>query len=50
MPDNPQVKMIIVQMLKDGLAKKMEVLKANPNSATINQQIDAINKAIEAFK
>jgi aminopeptidase N len=50
MPDNPQVKMMIVQMLKDGLAKKMEVLKANPNSATINQQIDAINKAIEAFK
>lgn len=50
MPDNPQVKMIIVQMLKDGLAKKMEVLKANPNSPTINQQIDAINKAIEAFK
>ena len=50
MPDNPQVKMMIVQMLKDGLAKKMEVLKANPNSATINQQIDAINKTIEAFK
>ena len=50
MPDNPQVKMMIVQMLKDGLAKKMDVLKANPNSATINQQIDAINKAIEAFK
>ena len=50
MPDNPQVKMMIVQMLKDGLAKKMEVLKANPNSPTINQQIDAINKAIEAFK
>ena len=50
MPDNPQVKMMIVQMLKDGLAKKMEVLKANPNSLTINQQIDAINKAIEAFK
>lgn len=50
MPDNPQIKMMISQMLKDGLNKKMEVLKANPNSATINQQIDAINKAIEAFK
>ncbi|MCG2793691.1 MAG: M1 family peptidase [Weeksellaceae bacterium] len=50
MPDNPQVKMMIVQMLKDGLAKKMEVLKANPNSPTIHQQVDAINKTLEAFK
>ncbi|WP_313100451.1 M1 family metallopeptidase [Epilithonimonas sp.] len=50
MPDNPQVKMMIVQMLKDGLNKKMEVLKNNPNSPTINQQIDALNKTIEAFK
>lgn len=50
MPDNPQVKMMIVQMLKDGLNKKMEVLKNNPNSPTINQQVDAINKTIEAFK
>ena len=49
-PDNPQVKMMIVQMLKDGLNKKMEVLKSNPNSPTINQQIDAINKTIEAYK
>ncbi|MGZ5264822.1 MAG: M1 family metallopeptidase, partial [Kaistella sp.] len=44
---NPQAKMMIVQILKDGLAKKMVVLKANPSSPTINQQIDAINKAIE---
>ena len=50
MPDNPQVKMMISQMLKNGLAKKMEVLKNKPNSPTVNQQIDAINKAIEAFK
>lgn len=50
MPDNPQIKMMISQMLKDGLNKKMEVLKNNPNSPTINRQIDAINKSIEAFK
>ena len=49
-PDNPQVKMMLVQMLKDGLAKKMEVLKNNPSSPTINQQVDAINKVIEAYK
>ncbi len=50
MPDNPQIKMMISQMLKDGLNKKMEVLKNNPNSPTINQQIDAINKTIESYK
>ena len=49
-PDNPQVKMMLVQMLKDGLARKMDLLKKNPGSATVNQQIDAINKAIEAYK
>ncbi|KIA88222.1 M1 family metallopeptidase [Kaistella jeonii] len=47
---NPQAKMMIVQILKDGLAKKMLVLKANPSSPTINQQIDLLNKTIEAYK
>lgn len=51
MGDNPQVKMMISQMLKDGLTKKMELLKQNPQKASsINPQIDAINKAIENFK
>ena len=46
-----QVKMMISQMLKDGLNKKMEALKQNPqNAASINKQIDAINKSIEDFK
>ena len=48
--NNPQAKMMIVQILKDGLAKKMVVLKANPSSPTINKQIDLINKTIEAYK
>ncbi len=48
--ENPQAKMMIVQMLKEGLIKKMTVLKTNPASPTINQQIDLINKAIEAYK
>lgn len=47
---NPQAKMMIVQIMKDGLAKKMQVLKANPNSPTINQQIDLLNKTIEEYK
>lgn len=51
MGNNPQVKMMISQMLKDGLNKKMELLKQNPQQAAgINKQIDAINKAIEDFK
>lgn len=51
MGGNPQVKMMISQMLKDGLNKKMEVLRQNPqNAASINKQIDAINKSIEDFK
>ena len=48
--ENPQVKMMIVGMLREGLAKKMQVLKNNPQSPTINQQVDLINKTIEAFK
>ena len=47
---NPQAKMMIVQILKDGLEKKMVVLKANPSSSTIHQQIDLINKTIEVYK
>ncbi|CAD7798090.1 Aminopeptidase N [Chryseobacterium aquaeductus] len=51
MGENPQVKMMISQMLKDGLSKKMELLKQNPQKASsINPQIDTINKAIENFK
>ncbi|UHO39329.1 M1 family metallopeptidase [Chryseobacterium capnotolerans] len=49
--DNPQAKMMVIQMLKDGLSKKMELLKQNPqNAASINKQIDAINKTIENYK
>ncbi|MGI9580565.1 M1 family metallopeptidase [Chryseobacterium sp. RRHN12] len=51
MADNPQAKMMMVQMLKDGLSKKMELLKQNPqNAASINKQIDVLNKAIENYK
>ncbi|WP_106915050.1 M1 family metallopeptidase [Chryseobacterium aurantiacum] len=51
MTDNPQAKMMMVQILKDGLSKKMELLKQNPqNAASINKQIDVLNKAIENYK
>ncbi len=48
--NNPQAKMMLVQILKDGLDKKMQVLKSHPDSPTIHQQIDAINSAINAYK
>jgi aminopeptidase N len=49
--DNLKATESITKMLKDGLNKKMELLKQNPqNAASINKQIDALNKAIEDFK
>ncbi|RMZ59455.1 M1 family peptidase [Chryseobacterium nematophagum] len=51
MGNNPQVNMMVSQMLKDGLNKKMGLLKQNPqNAESINRQIDALNKSIENFK
>ena len=51
MADNPQAKMMMQQILKDGLSKKMELLRQNPqNAASINKQIDVLNKAIENYK
>ncbi|WP_417431224.1 M1 family metallopeptidase [Halpernia sp.] len=47
---NPQAKMLIVQMLKSGLDKKTEALKANPFSASLKAQVEDLNKTIEAYK
>lgn len=48
--ENAQAKMMIVQILNDGLMKKMAALKANPSSATLNRQIDLLNAAIAAYR
>ncbi|MDO5615123.1 MAG: M1 family aminopeptidase [Cruoricaptor ignavus] len=49
--ENPQAKMMILQILQDGLSQKMNTLKNNPqNASSLNKQIDLINKAIEAYK
>ncbi|MBC7555732.1 MAG: M1 family metallopeptidase [Chryseobacterium sp.] len=47
---NPQAKMMISKMLQDALAKKTEVLKANPTSASLKAQVEDLNKTIEAYK
>lgn len=46
---NPQAKMMIAQILKDGLNKKMQALKQNPQSQSLHEQIDLINKVIESY-
>lgn len=48
--NNPQVKMMIVNMLKGGLERKMKVLKSNPKSESLNKQVELLNKAMEAYK
>ena len=49
-PDNPNVKMMIVQMLQNGIAKKAELLRANPKSESINQQIKLLTETLELYK
>ena len=49
-PDNPNVKMLIVQMLQNGIAKKTELLRANPKSESINQQIKLLTETLELYK
>ena len=49
-PDNPNVKMMIVQMLQNGIAKKAELLRANPKSESINQQIKSLTETLELYK
>lgn len=50
MPDNPQVKMMISQMLKDGINKKMEVLKADPKNDSLHQQVEVLNQVSELYR
>ncbi|GEN67549.1 M1 family metallopeptidase [Chryseobacterium rhizosphaerae] len=48
---NAQAKAMVSQMLKEGLSKKMEFLKLNPQKAeSVNKQITALNKIIEEYK
>ena len=42
--------MMIVQMLENGLAKKTELLRTNPKSESINQQIKLLTETLELYK
>lgn len=48
---DPETRMMFSQMLKEGLAKKTELLKQNPQKAeSINKQIAVLNKIAEIYK
>lgn len=48
---DPKAKTAISGMLKEGLTRKMELLKQNPQKAeSINEQIAVLNKLIEDYK
>ena len=47
--DNVQAKMMIVQMLKKGLERKMKLFRENPSSTSLNTQIEMLNKAITSY-
>ena len=46
---NPQAMMAIASILKEGLAKKVAVLRANPKSESLQQQAKLLSQAIEAY-
>lgn len=46
---NPQAMMAIASILKEGLAKKVSVLRANPKSESLQQQAKLLSQAIEAY-
>ncbi|MDL1913101.1 MAG: M1 family metallopeptidase [Bergeyella sp.] len=48
--NNPQAKMAIVYVLRNGLAQKTKLLDENPSNASVKGQVDLINKTIELYK
>lgn len=50
MPNTPQVRMMVVEMLKSGVDKKMQLLKKNANSPQLHLQIERLNKLIDLYQ
>ncbi len=48
--ENPQVKMMMQQVIQKGLDMKMKLLKANPQSQSLNQQVKMMNNVLQAYK
>lgn len=50
MDNSPQAKMVIIQMLEDGVKRKMQLLKTTSNKDSVNKQINLLNIVIESYK
>ena len=48
--DNAQAKMMISDILKKGIERKMKLFRENPNNQSVNKQVELLNKTIEAYK
>lgn len=46
----PQVRGIIVEILKNGLAKKVKLLRENSQSNSLNMQVESIQKVIDEYQ
>lgn len=48
--ENPQAKMMLLQVIKDGLEKKMQLFRANPSNDAVKRQVELLNKVVEEYK
>ena len=48
--DNAQAKMMISDILKKGIERKMKLFRENPNNQSVNKQVELLNQTIEAYK
>lgn len=48
--ENPQAKMMLLQVIKDGLEKKMQLFRANPSNDAVKRQVELLNKLVEEYK
>lgn len=48
--DNAQAKMMISDILKKGIERKMKLFRENPNNQSVNKQVELLNKTIDAYK
>lgn len=48
--ENPQAKMMMSQVIQKGLDAKMKLLKANPKSQSLNEQVKILNDVLKTYK
>ena len=48
--NNPQAKMLILQALQDGVNLKIQALRKEPSSKSLNAQVELLNEAIKVYR